>query len=66
MREETIKIKGMSCSHCVKSVEQELSALPLYEYYVSIGDVVVRYSDDKVSIDQIHETIKKAGYEIEN
>ena len=66
MIKETIKIKGMSCTHCVKSVEQELSKLPLNKYYVSIGDAVVRYSDDKVSIEQIHEAIIKAGYKIES
>lgn len=65
MIKETIKIKDMSCSHCVKSVEQELSNLTLNNFNVTIGEVTVDYSEELISREQIKSAIEEAGYEVE-
>jgi len=63
MRKETIKINGMSCRHCVKSVEDELVKLPLKYFTVSVGSVVVEYDESLTGTDAIKQAIEDAGYE---
>ena len=62
---ETIKISGMSCNHCVKSVEKELSKLPLQRYSVKINLAEVEYDESKVSHEEITDAIEEAGYEVQ-
>ncbi|HPN38744.1 MAG TPA: cation transporter [Melioribacteraceae bacterium] len=64
---ETIEIKilGMTCMHCVKSVEIELRKLPLVEYKVEIGKAIVKFNPDAVSLGAIIEAIEEAGYKVE-
>lgn len=64
MIKETIKISGMSCSHCVKSVEKEVSKLALERFEVSIGELKVEYAAEKVSREQIIEAVQEAGYAV--
>jgi len=59
---ETIKINGMSCSHCVKSVEQALSTLKLGSYKVFIGSAEIIYEPSLATHKEIIETIEKAAY----
>jgi copper chaperone CopZ len=63
MIKETIKISGMSCSHCVKSVENAISDLPVNQYEVEIGKLIVEYNPDEISREQILTAIREAGYE---
>jgi copper chaperone len=63
---KTIKIKGMSCQHCVKAVTKALSEI------AGIEDVTVDLMKGEASfkeaqpIDQelLRERIKKAGFEL--
>lgn len=63
MIKETIKISGMSCSHCVKSIEQAVSKLPVNHCEVEIGTLRVEYSPEKLTREQILIAIREAGYE---
>ncbi len=54
----------MSCMHCIKSVKDELSKLELKVRKVEIGSAEVEFDRSKVTIDQIEDAIKKAGYKI--
>jgi len=62
----TIKVKGMSCQHCVKAVTKALQEIG------TVGDVVVSLETGEVSFDEkspvddalLREKIKKAGFEI--
>ena len=65
MKTEKILITGMSCNHCVKSVEKEISKLPVAKYKVAINLLDVEYDEAKVSRDDIVEAIEEAGYEVE-
>jgi copper chaperone len=64
MKNETIKASGMSCGHCVKSVEKALSELPLESSKVEINSIDVEYDEKKVSHEKIIEAIEEAGYEV--
>ena len=62
MIKETIKIDGMSCSHCVKSVEQALSQLKLDNYKVFIGSAEINYEPNLIMKKEIIDSIENAGY----
>jgi copper chaperone len=63
---KTIKIKGMSCQHCVKAVSKTLSEV------AGIKDVTIDLAKGEASFDEVQpvdlellrERIKKAGYEL--
>lgn len=63
---KTLKIKGMSCQHCVKSVKKTLEEID------GIADVAVDLAKGEASFEEtrpvdndlIREKIKKAGYEL--
>lgn len=63
---KTVKIKGMSCQHCVMAVTKALSAID------GIKDVKVDLASDEASFTEtkpvdakiIADAVKKAGYEI--
>ena len=64
MKKETINVSGMSCGHCVKSVQNALSKLSLENSKVEINHVEVEYDENKVSHEKIAEAIEEAGYEV--
>jgi copper chaperone len=63
---ESVKIKGMSCQHCVKAVKKALEEIE------GISNVVVDLSTGEAAFDAagpvdrdlIGEKIRKAGYEL--
>ncbi len=63
---KTVKIKGMSCQHCVKSVTKALSEI------AGIHDVKVDLERGEATFDEVQpvdqellrEHIKKAGFEL--
>jgi copper chaperone CopZ len=60
----TIKIKGMSCQHCVASVTKALSAIP------GIADVKVDLAKGEASyegnldMEEIRAAISRIGFEV--
>jgi copper chaperone len=64
MKKETINVSGMSCGHCVKSVQNALSNLPLGNSKVEINHIEVEYDENKVTHEQIAEAIEEAGYDV--
>lgn len=64
-KSETIKIEGMSCNHCVSSVNKALSATEGVEVKnVEIGKAEIAYDADKVTHDQLVEAIEDIGFEV--
>jgi copper chaperone len=61
---KTIKIDGMSCNHCVMSVEKNLSKLNLREFKVDIGSAEVEFDESKISENEIIIAIEEAGYQV--
>ena len=56
------KIEGMSCSHCVMAVENELNKLKIKSKNVEIGSAKIEFDPDKVSEEEIKNSITEAGY----
>lgn len=66
MQNVTLKVQGMSCGHCVKTVEtavKEIGAAGKVD--LAAKTVVVKYDETQISLDQIKEAIKDQGYEVE-
>jgi copper chaperone CopZ len=61
----TIKIEGMHCDGCASSVEKKLKATEgVEEVRVSFPkkEAWVKYDDQKISIEKIHEVISSTGF----
>ena len=56
------KIEGMSCGHCVMAVEKELNKLDIKNRKVEIGSAKIEFDPDKVSEEDIKNSITEAGY----
>lgn len=61
---KTIKINGMSCQHCVMAVKKELQKLELKNLEVKIGEAIVEFDEEIVSIENLIDAIVEAGFEV--
>ena len=61
-----LKVKGMSCQHCVMSVTKALGQLQgIRNIQVDLAKGEVRFDNTKeVASNQIEKAIKDAGYEV--
>ena len=61
----TVKVKGMSCQHCVMAVTKALKEIEgLTEVVVDLDKGQATFSETKpVDITLVKDKIKKAGYE---
>ena len=65
MANQTLQVQGMSCQHCVKSVEGALQTLGASGTVdLAQGTVEVSYDESKLSIDKIKEAIEEQGYDV--
>jgi len=66
MENVLLNVKGMSCAHCVNSVEgalQEIGAKGKVD--LEKGTVAVEFDESKLSIGNIKEAIEDQGYDVE-
>ena len=66
METTTIKISGMTCGGCVKSVTRVLTALPGVEkadVSLTPGTAAVAFDAQKINVEQIKSAIREAGFE---
>jgi copper chaperone CopZ len=64
MERMTMKIDGMSCSHCVKAVHEALAELPGVDVeQVEIGSARVAYDPTRADRTALAEAVRDAGYE---
>lgn len=64
---ETLKVQGMSCAHCVNAVEtgvNELQGISSVKVDLGKGEVAVEYDNSKTSLKEIQEAIEEQGYEV--
>ena len=65
MIDREIKIKGMSCEHCVMAVRKELSRISGVEVKdVRIGSAVVSYDERAITSQRLNEAVEEAGYTV--
>jgi copper chaperone len=63
MRNLTLFIEGMSCSHCLHAVNRALASVPGVEIgSVRIGRADVRYDESTIEPGVIVEAVSGAGY----
>ncbi|BDH60502.1 hypothetical protein MTP04_06320 [Lysinibacillus sp. PLM2] len=68
MDQITLKVKGMTCGGCKKSVETGVASLPGVERVnveLDTGKVEVSYNEGQVDIIQIKSAIQNKGYFVE-
>jgi copper chaperone len=63
----TLKVKGMSCQHCVMSVTKALKQLEgVHNVQVDLQKGEVRFENTKaVASSRIEKAIEEAGYQVE-
>lgn len=66
MEKEEIKIAGMTCNHCIKSVDEAIKLLPVEKYEVKLGSLNVEYIPEKIERKEIINAISGSGYEVIN
>ncbi|QTD41009.1 copper chaperone CopZ [Sporosarcina sp. Te-1] len=63
---EVLKVEGMSCGHCVNSIESsvgELSGVSAVKVDLANHEVTVEF-DNEDTLKQIKETIEDQGYDL--
>lgn len=66
MEQATIEVAGMSCGHCVASIEKALTNLSgIDKVSVSLekNEVIVSYDHEKIDLNAIKEEIEEQGYD---
>lgn len=65
MKNVTLQVQGMSCQHCVNAIEGALKEIGASGKVNLQGESVeVSFDEQKVSLDQIKETIEEQGYDV--
>ncbi len=67
MKKETIKIVGMHCNGCVKSVTNALNkvdGVASVEVSLTNEQAVVNYDEAKTTVKQLQSAVVEAGYEV--
>jgi copper chaperone len=67
MEKVTLNVQGMSCGHCVKSIEGsvgKLNGVSEVKVHLENGTVVVEFDTNKATLETIKETIDDQGYDV--
>lgn len=61
----TLKVEGMSCGHCVKSIEKALNNIGASgKVDLSAKKVEVQFDQSRLSQEAIKEAIEEQGYDV--
>ena len=65
MKTVVLRLEGMSCGHCIHSIEQAVQeAGGCGKVDLKAQSVTIEFDDLKISLDKIKMAIEKQGYEI--
>lgn len=67
METTVLKVNGMSCEHCVKSITKAVSALPgvgSVKIDLNAKTVSVEHNPDQSPLDKIKAEIEDQGYDV--
>jgi len=63
----TLKVEGMSCQHCVNSIEGALKEIGAQgKVDLKNGSVEVAYNEGSMTIEKIKATIEDQGYDVKS
>ncbi|WP_221568346.1 copper chaperone CopZ [Alkalihalobacillus sp. TS-13] len=68
MEKTTLNVQGMSCGHCIQSIEGsvgELTGVTAVNVNLDSGTVRVEFNPNEVPLDKIKETIDDQGYDVQ-
>lgn len=68
MENVTLNVSGMSCGHCVNSIEGsvgKLDGVKEVNVHLESGKVDVVFDQEKLTLSKIKETIDDQGYDVE-
>lgn len=68
MEKVTLNVQGMSCNHCVNSIEGsvgKIDGVSNVKVDLGAGSVLVEFDKEVVTLDKIKETIDDQGYEVQ-
>jgi Cu+-exporting ATPase len=60
-----LKVEGMTCAACVRSIEKKLSkvaGVELARVHLGTGNATVEYDDARASVDQLIGAVEQIGY----
>jgi len=64
----TLQVEGMTCGHCVKSVENSVGGMNGVDRVLvelNDGTVAVEYNENEVNVQEIKDTIEDQGYTVQ-
>ncbi len=67
MQHITLNVQGMSCGHCVNSIEQnvgQINGVQSVKVNLEEGKVDVTFNSDEVSLKDIRDVIEVQGYDV--
>lgn len=65
MKEVTLQVSGMSCQHCVHSVEDSLKEIGAAgKVNLAANTVAVQFDESKLTLGAIKEAIEEQGYDV--
>ncbi|MEF3306039.1 copper ion binding protein [Paenibacillus sp. GYB003] len=65
MKTVTLQVEGMSCQHCVNSIEGALKQIGAAgKVNLSGHSVEVSFDESKLSLETVKETIEEQGYDV--
>lgn len=60
-----LKVEGMSCGHCVNSIEGAMKTIGASgKVDLANGSVAIAYDENKLSLQVIKEAIEEQGYDV--
>ena len=69
MRQETIKVEGMTCQHCVQTITDALNKITgLNTVNVDLvkKEVRVKFNENEIKLKKISDKIIEVGFELPN
>ena len=69
MRQETIKVEGMTCQHCVQTITEALNNITgLNTVNVDLvkNEVSVKFNENETKLKKIFDKIIEVGFELPN
>ncbi|CAM3796573.1 copper chaperone [Paenibacillus sp. LBL] len=65
MKNMTLEVEGMSCQHCVNTIEGALKEIGVKgKVDLKNNTVDVSFDESHIKIEQIKETIEEQGYDV--
>ncbi|WP_332632426.1 copper chaperone CopZ [Halalkalibacter flavus] len=68
MEQKTLKVNGLSCGHCISTIESNIGSLNgvnSVKVLLSEGEVSLNYDSNVISLDKIIHEIEEQGYDVE-